>query len=202
MKRKNKVFIVVVVVVLVLVLLAEFFTGGIVINNMDDYTPEEPVKFEDFTMLIGLFGNNNYNMVPYAVSYMGRSSPYRLSIMGHSDNRSHERMTITSAKIIGGSGKEYLLTNDIFPITGNFKRPIAISTKNTNDDELTYSWYYYFVTELKIPYDEAKKESTVKAVVDFKIETKDGTRKHKVETVFKHEKYFGITTFRQLIMTF
>jgi hypothetical protein len=196
MKRKNKVFIVVVVVVLVLVLLAEFFTGGIVINNMDDYTPEEPVKFEDFTMLIGLFGNKNYNMVPYAVSYMGRSSPYRLSIMGHSDNRSHERMTVTSAKIIGGSGKEYLLTNDIFPITGNFKRP---NTTNTNDDELTYSWYYYFVTELKIPYD---KEYTVKAVVDFKIETKDGTRKHKVETAFKHDKYFGIITYRRLMMLY
>ena len=106
-------------------------------------------------------------------------------------------MTVTSAKIIGGSGKEYLLTNDIFPVTENFRRP---NTTNTNDDELTYSrWYYYFVTKLKIPYD---KEDTVKAVVDFKIETKDGTRKHKVETVFKHDKHFGIMTFRRLITIF
>ncbi len=198
MKRKSKIFIAVLVLGLVLVLLAEYFTGGIVINNMDDYTPEEPVcvEFEDFWMYIELFANKNYIMVPFAVSYMRRSDPYRLSITGFSDNRSHERMTVTSAKIIGGSGKEYLLTNDIFPVTENFRRPKTI---NANDEELTYSWHYYFVTKLKIPYD---KEETVKAVVDFKIETKNGTRKHKVEQVFKHDKYFGIMTFWRLITIF
>jgi len=196
MKRKGKIFVA--ALVLVLVLLAEYFTGGIVINNMDDYMPEEPVyvEFEDFGMYIELFANKNYIVVPFAVSYMRRSDPYRLSISGFSDNRSHERMTVTSAKIIDGSGKEYLLTDDIFPVTENFRRQKTI---NTNDDEPTYTWYYYFVTKLKIPYD---KEDTVKAVVDFEIETKNGTRKHKVEQVFKHDKSFGIMTFRRLIMIF